>query len=162
MADVILVSGSINAGKTTVSRLLARRIPRTAHVEVDALRAFVPWMPLEESIPLNLRNATAVARHFLEAGLHVVVDYPLGPEHHDRLTRELSGLADAIHGFVLAPPLKVALLDRGRRLDEWERDRIRVLYRQGFHDPGFGIAIDNGSQTPDETVAEILAHLGRA
>jgi len=161
MADVILVSGSVNAGKTTVSRLLARRIPRAAHVEVDALRAFVPWMPLEESIPLNLRNATAVARHCLEASLHVVIDYPLGAEHHARLTRDLGDLADAVHGFVLSPPLAVALRDRGRRLDDGERERIRVLYRQGFHDPGFGIAIDNGAQTPEETVAEILHHLGR-
>ena len=34
MPRVILVSGSINAGKTTVSRLLVKRIPRTAHVAV--------------------------------------------------------------------------------------------------------------------------------
>jgi 2-phosphoglycerate kinase len=43
---IILLNGSINAGKTTVAQELIASLPRTAHVEVDALREFVRFLPL--------------------------------------------------------------------------------------------------------------------
>lgn len=161
MPRAILVSGPINAGKTTVSRLLARRISGAAHVEGDALRAFVDWMPLEQAIAPTVANLADVSRNFLAAGLHVVVDYLLRPEDHARVVEALSGLASSVHSFVLAPPLHVALRDRGRPLDEWERARIRELYDQRVHEPGFGVSIDTAELTPEQTVDEILAHLRR-
>lgn len=161
MPRVILVSGSINAGKTTVSRLLVKRIPRTAHVAVDSLRDFVRWMPLSESIALNLANAAAVACNFLDAGLHVVLDSPLSQADHDGFVAALGGRAERLDAFVLAPPIEVALRDRGARpLDAWERARIHEMYEERIHEPGFGIAIDTSELTPDQTVDEILGHLG--
>lgn len=160
MPRAIFVSGSINAGKTTTARGLARRL-RAAHVEVDALHAFVSWMPLSESIPLNLANAAAVARQFLAAGLDVVIDYPLSQDDHDGLVAALRDHAEAIDAFVLAPPLEAALRDRGdRRLNDWERARIRELYEERIHAPGFGITVDTAELTAEQTVDEILAHLG--
>jgi cytidylate kinase len=159
MARLIFVSGPINAGKTTVSRLLARRLSGTAHVEGDALRAFVAWMPLEESLPTTLANLAAVSRNFLTAGQHVVVDYLLSAEDHAALVAALEPVARSIHSFVLAPPLHVALRDRGRKLDDRERSRIRELYDRRIHEPGFGISLDTGELTPVQTVEEILGHL---
>ena len=160
MPRVLVVSGPINGGKTTVSRLLCQRLSGTAHVEGDALRAFVDWMPLEESIPINLRNLIDVSRNFLTAGQHVVVDYLLSAANHAQLVEELGPVADSLDSFVLAPTLAVALSDRGdRKLDDWERGRIRELYDQHIHDPGFGISIDTGEQTAEQTVEEILTHV---
>ena len=160
MAVAIVISGSINSGKTTVSRLLASRLPRTAHIEVDALRAFVSSLPLEESTPLNLRNAASVARNLLQAGLNVVIDYPLGKSEYERLSKGL-GSAPELHAFVLTPRLAVVLRDRGdRALDDRERYRIVEMYAAGVDEPGFGICIDNSNFTPDQTVDAILAHLG--
>ena len=162
MPRAILVSGPINAGKTTVARLLARRIAGTAHVEGDALRAFVDCLPLEAALAPTLRNLADVSRNLLAADLHVVVDYLLRPADHAGLVEALAPAASAVHSFVLAPPLHVALSNRGRPLDEWERARIRELYDERIHEPGFGITIDTAEQTPEQTVDEILAHVRRS
>ena len=154
---IILLNGSINAGKTTVSKLLVQMLPRTAHVEVDDLDDFIDWMPLLESIPLNLANAAAVTRNFVAFGLNVVVSMPLRQEDYDYLVRELQPLGVAIHCVTLDPSMTVALTNCGtRELTEWELGKIPRQYEDGRNSPPFGIIIDNTRQTPDETAREIL------
>ena len=157
---IILLSGSINAGKTTVSKQIVQLLPRTAHVEVDDLREFIRWMPLDEAIPLNLRNAVAVARSFAAYGLNVVLSYPLPQDDYDYLMRELMPLGVPIHCVTLNPALAAALTDRGTRaLTEWEMKRIPYHYATGINSPPFGIVIDNTRQTPEETARQILEHV---
>ena len=157
---ILLLSGSINAGKTTVSKELVRLLPRTAHVEVDALHDFVGWMPLTESIPLNLQNAVAVTRNFVNFGLNVVLSSPLPLEDYEFLVRELEPLGIPVHAVTLSPPLPVALTNRGTRdLTEWELGRIPYLYETGIASPPFGIIINNAHQTPEETAREVLRHV---
>jgi hypothetical protein len=156
---VILLNGSINAGKTTVARALCHALPRTAHVEVDALHDFIEWMPLEESIPLNLQNAAAVATNFLAYGLNVVISYPLNPRDYDYLTTQL--LQYPIHCFTLSPRLEVAQQNRGtRELTPWERERVAFHYESGIATPPFGITIDNSDLSVEKTVQDILDHIG--
>lgn len=157
---VILISGSINAGKTTVARALVALLPRAAHIEVDALREFIAAVPLAEAIPISLENAVAVARNLVRRRFHVVITYPLGEDDHRFLRDAFADLAIPIHTFILAPPQETALTDRGTRpLTAHERRRIREQYADGRHRPSFGIAIDNSAQTPNETARQILAHL---
>ena len=154
---IILLSGSINAGKTTVSKQIVRLLPRTAHVEVDYLREFIRWMPLDEAIPLNLQNAAAVTRNFASYGLNVVLSYPLPQDDYDYLMREMTPLGVPIHCFTLNPDLAAALTDRGTRaLTEWEMERIPYHYETGINSPPFGIVIDNTRQAPEETAREIV------
>ena len=154
---IILLSGSINSGKTTVSKRLVQLLPGTAHVEVDDLREFIRFMPLEESIPLNLRNAVAVTRNFVAYGLNVVLSWPLPLDSYEYLVRELTPLGVPIHCVTLNPDLAAALTDRGtRKLTEWELRRIPYHYETGINSPPFGIVIDNTRQTSDETAREIL------
>ncbi len=40
-----------------VGLLLATLLPRTVYVGVDALRDFIPAVPLGEAIPINVENA---------------------------------------------------------------------------------------------------------
>lgn len=70
----------MNTGRTTVGRRLAARLPRAAHVELDALRDMVTALPLAEVLPVTLENAAAVARNFARPGFDVVLTYPLGLE----------------------------------------------------------------------------------
>jgi len=161
MPDLIFISGTINAGKTTVSALLQEALPQAAHIEVDRLRHFVAWMPLLESIPITLDNAARVAENFLKNGFHVIFDYPLSYEQFHSLSARLAPLAGRLHAFVLSPPLHVTTSDRGSRpLSARELSRIRAQVEGGLHDPGFGVVLDNGAESPKATVTRVLQHLG--
>jgi NAD-dependent oxidoreductase involved in siderophore biosynthesis len=158
---IILISGAINTGKTTVGRRLAARLSHAAHVEVDALRDFVAALPLAEALPVTLENAAAVARNFARRGFDVVLTYPLGPDDHAYLVGQLCDLGAPIHAVTLGPPLAVALANRGgRALTEHERRRICEQYAAGRHRPPYGVVLDNGGQTADETVTAILRAIG--
>ena len=159
---ILLLNGSINAGKSTVSKRLCELLPRTAHVEVDSLRDFISWMPLEESIPINIETAIAVTKVFVRQGLNVVFSYPLRPEDYEILLREFAELGAPVYGVTLRPRLEVSLTNRGtRQLTDWERSRIPYHYETKLNEPAFGIVIDNSTQTPDETAREILGYIER-
>ena len=152
---VILINGPINAGKSSVSKALCRLLPRTAHVEVDALRDFIQWMPLDESIALNLKNAGAVGGNFLASGLNVVVSYPLNQEEYVYLSEQYRPFE--VYCFTLSPRLEVLHRNRGGRpLTEWERERISFHYQSGIASPSFGVSVDNSDLTAEQTAQKIL------
>lgn len=156
---VILINGSINAGKTTVSKALCRLLPRTAHIEVDDLRNFIGWMSLEESIPLNLKNAALAGRTFLDYGLNIVLSYPLSRDDYDYLVAQFQPYP--CHAFTLRLPLEVAQSNRGaRELSDSERQRIAVQYANHIAYYEFGQVLDNAVMSPEETARAILNHLG--
>lgn len=151
----LLVNGPINAGKSTLARELRRLQPRLAHVEVDTLGDFLPELPLDEEIPLNLRHAALIARSLLDAGFSVVVTYPLRAEEYDALRAALA--PHPVHTVTLAPPREVALTNRGARaLTAWELARIDHHYSTGLHRPAFGHVLDNSAETPAATAARVL------
>jgi len=157
---VIFLNGSINAGKSTVARLLADKLQRCALLEIDAVREMIAWMPLEESIPVNLENAEALIRNFVGKGLHVVVPYPLSRKNYDYMAEKLKDLNTKIYVFTLAPSLEKAQSDtEGRKLTDWERERIAHHYAIGIPRPDFGTTIDTTHQTPEETAEHILSEL---
>jgi len=157
---IILLNGSINAGKSTVSKRLCEMLPRTAHVEVDSLREFISWMPLEESIPINIETSIAVTKVFVRRGLNVIFSYPLRPEDYKIILGDFAELGVPVHGVTLRPRLEVSLTNRGtRQLNDWERSRIPYHYETNLNQPDFGIVIDNSEQSPDETAREILRYI---
>ncbi len=157
---IIFLNGSINSGKSTVAKLLAKAMPNTAIVEIDALREMIAWMTIDQAVPINLENAAAVVRNLTKRGISCIVPYPLSEKNYAYMTRELADIETPIHCFTLAPSLETALSDRsGRKLDEWERERIKHHYAIGIHAPSFSTVIDNSQQTPGETAREILRKL---
>ncbi|MEI7477769.1 MAG: hypothetical protein WCJ81_04610 [bacterium] len=86
---IIFISGSINAGKSTIAKLLAEKIPQTANIEIDALRDFIPWLELEKAVPINLENAILLIQNFTKHGYNVVVPYPISQKNYEYVTREL-------------------------------------------------------------------------
>jgi adenylate kinase family enzyme len=157
---IIFLNGSINAGKSTVSKLLVKELPNTALLEIDALREMVDWMPLHDSIPLNLENAASIIRNFVKRGLNVVVPYPLSQKDYEYMMSKLNDLDTVIRTFTLAPKLEKTLTNRGtRELTDWEKTRIQQQYEKRIPDPSFGEVIDNSEQSPEETAGHILERL---
>lgn len=157
---IIFLNGSINSGKSTVAKLLVKELPNTALVEIDVFHQMIDWMPIDQSIPLNLENAVSVITNFAKRNLNVIVPYPLSQKNHDYMMENLKGLNTAIHVFTLAPQLEKVLTNRGtRELSDWEKERIKYHYNIGIHSPTFGEIIDNTNQTPEETTGAILTEL---
>ena len=169
---VIVVTGIQAAGKSTVARLLARRCKRGVHIEADVLQQMIvsggewvtePGVIGEEAgrqLRLRLHNACLLAKSFLKAGFTPVIDDIIIGQRFDQLKSELAGVP--FEPIVLAPAPDVVVTKRdqrrGKRVlgEKWARyldDALRETMA------GEGIWIDNGEQTPEETVEEIVRML---
>ncbi|UMX47373.1 MAG: AAA family ATPase [Candidatus Nealsonbacteria bacterium DGGOD1a] len=89
---IIFINGSINAGKSTVAKILAERIGNAALVEIDVLREMIGWMPIDRAVPINLKNALSAIKNFADEGLNIIVPYPLSQKNYDYLKKELTGI----------------------------------------------------------------------
>lgn len=165
--SVVLITGIMGAGKSTVAQLLAEKLPRAAHVRGDAFRRMivsgraemVPSANDEALAQLRLRYdlAASVADGYAAAGFTAVYqDIVLG--------EELGRIADRvrtrpIYAVVLAPPPKVAL-DRARSRSkasgygEWTAEMLDDMLRAS---PRVGLWLDTSDQSPQETVDQVLA-----
>ena len=172
MGRVIVLTGAMAAGKSTVADLLAERLPRSVHVRGDLFRRMVvsgradmgPDASPEAMAQLRLRYelATYTADRYAAAGFDAVLqDVVIGPE--------LTGFVERIttpdrYLVVLAPD--VAALERR------EQQRAKIGYT-GFSPadldrvlrqdtPRLGYWLDSSTLSPDATVDAILANLPAA
>lgn len=159
---IIFINGSINAGKSTIAKLLAKELQNCAIVEIDTVRAMIDWMLIDQSIPLNFENAVSLIKNFAKRGLSVIVPYPLSQKNHDFMVASLKDINAEMYFFTLAPSIEKAQSDTERRkLTDWERERIKHHYEIGIPRPDFGEVIDTTNQTPEETTKFILEVLRR-
>lgn len=157
---IILINGSINSGKSTVAKLLASKIKRSALVEIDSLREMIEWMPLDKAVPINLMNAVSVIKNFSENKITSIVPYPLSEKNYNYVVDSLKSTGEKVRLFTLAPKLEQVLKNRGNReITEWEKERIKHHYKIGIHKLSFGEIIDNTNQTPEETAEQILKNI---
>ncbi|MFA6430152.1 MAG: hypothetical protein WC229_00045 [Candidatus Paceibacterota bacterium] len=154
---VIFINGSINAGKTTVAKILSTKLSNSALLEIDVFHTMTEWMPIDQAVPINLENAISVIKNFSNRGLNVIVPYPVSQKNYDYIMNCLKDIDTKIYFFTLSPKIEKTLTNRGtRELNDWERERIKHHYDIGINNPSFGEIIDNSEQTPEETTEIIL------
>ena len=153
MLTVVHVNGPINSGKSSVGRALAGLLPNAAFIDGDDHDA-------PDDAPLSARIEVAFQRietHIANAdGDCLVVGYPLDQVHYDRLRAATMKRGARLLVVTLAPPLEVALNDRGtRKLAAGERRRIIEMYEEGYHTRYFSdVVIDTAGLTPQQSAGQ--------
>src|SRR5579859_644590 len=170
---IIVVTGIMAAGKSTVARVLAQRFERGVHIEADALQRMIvtggkwvgqerpgePHGEAERQLRLRLKNMCLLARSFFEAGFTVVLDDIIIGDRWQHLQEDLHDLPFSL--VVLAPYVNIVQqrdMERTKRTQgsAWAHYLDHEL-RSTMH--GIGLWIDNTSQTPEETVDQIIQQL---
>lgn len=177
LAGCLLITGTPGAGKTTVSRLVAERLPRAAQVDGDVFGIMLVsgranmldedgrWNPDPEGqrqLRLRMVNLCSVADNFAEAGITPVADSVV--ETREEL-RFIAGRLRArpLMLVVLCPPLEVARHRNATRDVETRVDYdFAPLARNQRRELGdVGWWLDSGEQTAEETADLIVAEAAR-
>ncbi|MFJ9902768.1 AAA family ATPase [Streptomyces sp. NPDC101152] len=172
MRGVVVITGIMAAGKSTVAQALAEALPRAAHVRGDVFRRmivsgredYVPGADVEAEAQLRLRYrlAAATADAYAEAGFTAVVqDVVLG----EQLTAYVDLFRSRpLHVVVLVPsPEAVAEREAGRAktgYGVWTVADLDAGLREAT--PRLGLWLDTTRLTVGETVEAILAGRERA
>ncbi len=158
---VILLNGSINSGKTTIGKYIASLGMGIAHIEVDSLRDFIRWMPLKDSIEINLENAASVAINFHKRDIDSVITTPLSGDDYTFLGSLLQSAGIRYKAIALNPGIPELKKNRGaRKLTEWEFNRIDELAVEGSVNPCFGEIVNNSELSVDATAQMVLQLAG--
>ncbi|MFD5876683.1 AAA family ATPase [Streptomyces sp. NPDC060322] len=169
---VVLITGVMAAGKSTVAQLLAERLPRAAHVRGDLFRRMIvsgreelmPEETEEARVQLDLRHrlSALVADEYARAGWTAIVqDIVIGEDLERYVARVRTR---PLYVVVLAPSAEAVRAREAARpktgYGAWTVEALDRSLRE--ETPDIGLGIDTSRQTPDETVAAILAGLARA
>lgn len=163
------INGPINAGKSTVCKILQHKLPQCRFVEVDDLLSDEEqkslnldfWGGIYERLN-RLDNAIFFAKEQNNCSIFLFA-YPLGGKDGNNYLRwkRFEDENTKLICITLAPRLERCLLNRGTRdLETWEKARIEEMYKLGYQNPPQAdLIIDNSLQTPQETADAICTYL---
>lgn len=153
---VIVLNGSINSGKTTTGQALATLLPGARFIDGDdhGIPDSVPFQQMIDRAVLWVADQITAATEPV-----LVIAYPMRDSDFARLQSACAARSGRLFVATLAPPLAVALTNRGtRELDDGERDRIHEMYAEGYPTRTFSDIIIT-DLTPPNMLAQRIAPL---
>lgn len=167
-SSIIVISGPMGAGKSTIAGLLAERLDRAVIIngwQVQKMIASGMSSPRSQAdadvhpefavqLQVRLRAACAIAKSFVSAGYVAILEEQVVGERVEHLLQELHDLP--FYFVMLAPPFDVvAARERGRGTDNFARwgswDELLATGTRRI-----GLWLDNSNDSPEETLRAIM------
>lgn len=171
-SDCLIITGAPAAGKSTVSRLVAERLPRSALVDGDFVNELIvngrvwalgqPAAEAARQVQLCNRNLCDLAANFADSGFVPVIDTVI-PDRQ-QLDYFVGTLAPRSVGLVvLAPTIDMCRYRNTVRAEQEQfffddYETLTANMRNAFGD--IGRWIDTSVLSPDETATLILHDVG--
>ena len=168
LSGCVLVSGMPGAGKSTVTTLAARSLPRAARVKADDVNEMIlsgrigfRGEPADEALrqeDLCNRNVCSLANNFIDFGFTVLIDRIVpNPARLDILVGLLA--PRPVRLVTLAPGVEVcqhrnATRDPDERFDFDGYDQLAADIRRELG--GVGWWFDTSALTPEETAEQLV------
>jgi len=159
---LLILTGLVGSGKSTISKLYAKQKPNCARIETDDLRHMLinphkaPWDGKEgkRQLLLGVRNACLLADQFIEAGSNVIiVDFVT-----DTTLPVYKNLLKKNNPFIvkLFPAYKEAKRRFNSRLKTITDEEFKMLYDIQLKFKKADLEIDNTSLSPQKVVKQLL------
>lgn len=168
LSGCVVVSGMPAAGKTTITELAARLLPRAVQIKADGLNAMIlsgrVWRlgePADEAsrqADLCDRNLCSLANNFIDSGFTVLMDQLV--VDRAELDFLLSLLAPRpVMLVTLAPTVEVCqhrntIRHPDERFDFDGYDQLEAALWRDFHNVGWWF--ETSTLTPDETAFQLV------
>lgn len=166
MPRVILITGVMAAGKSTVAQALAERLPRAVHLRGDVFRKMIVTGREEmkqdaseeafRQLKMRYQLTANAARGYWEAGFDVVVQDNYYGLMLEAMLKLLEGLPVSV--VVLCPSAEaVAAREAGRGKRGYGGYDVRPLWESFMAEtPRLGLWLDTTHLTVEETVEKIM------